>query len=380
MPRIYSLKADKEDNRDLLFSTHFAVTAPPVFPDIIDLRPQMSPVVNQLSLGSCTANAIVSGLREYLLLKAGLPLTPLSRLFLYWQERNLEGTIPTDAGAYIRDGLKSLQQIGVSPEEDFPYNVDTFTLSPTDKAVADAARFSITSYYRITNGAIDAIKTSLVNSFPVVIGIQVYDSFESQAVSDTGIVPMPNTTIENLLGGHAVLIVGYKQIAGIWYWIVRNSWGDTWGDKGYFYLPFDYTTYPYMMDIWTGTDQFTTTQAIDLMTAKGILRSPEFWKPLIAKYEGDPASDFRYFGAAFQNIAFFIRNYAGYTSISTTKDFLINFTTETAIDYLASKGILRSPDFWHNLVAKYQNDPTSDFRYVGLAFINAANYIQSLGL
>jgi hypothetical protein len=380
MPGPYNLQIDPPDDRDFLFSTHPANEEPLSFPEEIDMRPQMSPVVNQLSLGSCTANAIASGMREYMILRSGQPLSVLSRLFLYWQERKLMNTIDQDSGAFLRDGFKSLQQIGVPEETLYPYDISRFADTPTEEAVKAAKRFSITSYYRITNGSISEIKTSLTNGFPVVVGIRIYDSFETQAVGDTGIVPMPDLNTENCLGGHAVLFVGYKKINGEPYWIVRNSWGVEWGDKGYFYLPFEYTWYPYMLDIWTGTDKFTTSQAVDLMAEKGVLRSPEFWKPLVTKYEGVKDSDFRYFGEAFQNIAFFIRDHVGYTSKEEIPAFASNFTVSEAIDFLASKGILRTPTFWYNLVGKYQNVPKSDFRFVGEAFQNAARYIQNLGL
>jgi C1A family cysteine protease len=111
----------------------------------------MSPIVDQGELGSCTANAIVSGLREYLELKEGKELTPLSRLFLYWHERDVEGTVNEDSGAYIRDGMKALTDIGVAPETDFPYDVSKFTLKPSDQAEKDAANFKITSYHRVTD-------------------------------------------------------------------------------------------------------------------------------------------------------------------------------------------------------------------------------------
>lgn len=376
MPRIYNLLPDVQDDRDLLFSATLGVLTSTEIPETIDLRPDMPPVYDQMSLGSCTANAI-GALREYLMTKAGQVYTPLSRLFLYWQERSLEGSIATDAGAYIRDGFKALQQIGIALESEWPYVIENFATTPDTSSVQDAMKYSITTYHRLTS--FRQIQDSLVLGLPVVIGIRIYDSFETQAVSDTGFVPMPNTAIEKFLGGHAVLVVGYIMINGILYAIVRNSWGATWGDQGYFYLPVSYFTFPFVTDMWTGTDRFTTVQAIDLMTSKGILRSPEFWKPLVAKYESDLASDYYYGGLAFQNIATWIRNNVGYVSVSTTKDFLTNFIPTTAVDFLTSKGILYSPDFWKNLINKHMSDPTSDCRYFGLAFCNAATFIQSLG-
>ena len=239
---VYKLKVDKPDHRDILFSIDEVAALPPM----VDLRPHCSPVVDQGELGSCTANAIVSGLREYLELKAGEKLIPLSRLFLYYEERVLENTVAEDSGAYIRDGMKVMNQIGVCPEFEVPYNIAQFTVAPTPKQVADARPFVISEYHRVTS--LNLMKAALAGNQPVVIGINVYESFESAAVAKTGIVPTPKAK-EKLLGGHAVCAVGYDDKKS---WaIVRNSWGASWGDKGYFYLPYTYFT-KNVTDMWTG--------------------------------------------------------------------------------------------------------------------------------
>ena len=82
------------------------------------------------------------------------------------------------------------------------------------------------------------MKMSLSKANPFVVGIVVYESFESDTVAKSGYVPMPNVTSEAMLGGHAVLCVGYNDIKKVW--IMRNSWGTSWGDRGYFYLPYAY--------------------------------------------------------------------------------------------------------------------------------------------
>jgi C1A family cysteine protease len=243
--RKYLLKADRHDERDLIYEAEHTAKIPPA----ADLRSHMSPVVDQGELGSCTANAIVSGLREYLMLKNGSPLIRLSRLFLYWHERKIEGTVSEDSGAYIRDGMKVLQKIGVCPEADYPYQISHFTNTPTAKAEQDAAAFKISAYHRVLS--LHSLKSSIAEGFPVVIGIAVYASFESEEVAKTGHVPIPNTQKEQCLGGHAMLAVGYDDAAG--HVIVRNSWGEGWGDKGYCYLPYGYfTTKGLVSDMWTG--------------------------------------------------------------------------------------------------------------------------------
>ena len=247
--RIYKLKPDTEDLRDKVFkSTQFKTIA--VLPKLIDFRSGCSPVVDQGELGSCTANAIASGLREYWENLSG-KLTLLSRLWLYWEERNIEGTVNEDSGAYIRDGMKVLQKMGCAPEIDWPYNVMKFTQTPPVKATTNALQFKITEYHRVTN--LTLLKTALAEGYPAVIGINVYESFESDQVAKTGIVPLPKRG-EQLLGGHAILAVGYKddaKIKGQGVVICRNSWGENWGDKGYFYLPYSYFAH-YVTDMWTG--------------------------------------------------------------------------------------------------------------------------------
>jgi len=245
--RFYKLKADDCDLRDYTYRASL-ITHPMELPPLIDLRAQCSPVVNQGELGSCTANAIASGLREYLLLQKKQPWVALSRLFLYYEERLLEGTVDEDSGAMIRDGMKVVQTMGICPETEEPYDITKFTQSPTQQDLADAQKYKISEYHRVND--LTMLKTALAEGQPVVIGINVYSSFESNEVATTGIVPMPNTETEQLLGGHAVLVVGYDETKE---WaIVRNSWGIDWGEKGYFYLPYQYWTAGLVTDMWTG--------------------------------------------------------------------------------------------------------------------------------
>ncbi|MBP2651363.1 MAG: xylellain [Firmicutes bacterium] len=245
MKHKYLLKQDSQDLRDHIFCSAI-FKAETHLPTKVDLRKKCSPVVNQGNLGSCTANAIASGLREYLLVNKEVKWEQLSRLFLYYEERLLEGTVSEDSGAEIRDGMKVLNKIGVCPEADWPYVEATFTNPPTNKMTADAVPFKIAEYHRITSLA--QLKAALAEGLPVVIGIEVYDSFENDDVANTGVVPMPDTSTEQDLGGHAVLVVGYDDAKS--QLIVRNSWGITWGDLGYFYLPYDYYN-KYSSDCWT---------------------------------------------------------------------------------------------------------------------------------
>jgi len=243
---VYKLKKDKEDLRDFSFK---AIRYKKIseLPKLVDLRGFCSPIVDQGNLGSCTANAIVSGLREYILIFSKLKLILLSRLFLYYEERKIEGTINLDSGAQLRDGMKVLNKLGVCPEIDYPYIIANFRNPPSKTALKHALKYKITSYNRVWD--LDSLKTSLAENNPVVCGIKIYSSFESEEVAKTGIVPMPKP-YEPLLGGHAVLAIGYNNKTN--QVILRNSWGAEWGNKGYFYLP--YPVFEFLiMDMWTGT-------------------------------------------------------------------------------------------------------------------------------
>jgi len=214
-------------------------------PNTVDLRPYCSPIENQGSLGSCTGNAI-AGAIELLDKRAGKNLD-VSRLYIYYYERLLEGTINYDNGAYIRDGMRAVYNYGAPLESLWPYNISKFRNKPSTQAINDGARRKVTLYQAVANhqGCLDA----LASGYPVVIGFSVYSSFESQTVARTGMMPYPNTNRERLLGGHAVLLVGYDKVRQVY--IVRNSWGTGWGDRGYFYMPFQVIQNPQMSsDFW----------------------------------------------------------------------------------------------------------------------------------
>jgi hypothetical protein len=208
-------------------------------------------VRDQGQLGSCTGFAIAVGLREFLLIKIGAPLVPLAPLFLYFEERSIEHTVSQDAGAQPRDGLKVLTKIGVSPESDDPYNVAVFTQKPSTTAVKDAANFKIAAYHRLKT--LKDVQSALAGGNGVVMGFKVYESFESNSVAQTGKMPMPAAS-ESVVGGHAVFIAGYQTdpgVAGGGSLIVKNSWSTSWGDHGYFHMPYAYIRPDLVSDLWT---------------------------------------------------------------------------------------------------------------------------------
>lgn len=234
----YGWIPDLPDQRDHLYAA--PLTALTALPPKIDLRAKCPKTLyDQGQLGSCTANAIAAAIEfDLLKQKSPRPFTP-SRLFIYYNERVMEGSVKQDSGAQIRDGIKSVNKLGAPPETLWPYsdkNPGPFQKRPPASVYKAAAAHTATAYQRVAR-VLSQMKGCLVSGYPFVFGFTVYDSFESAQVAKTGKVPMPGPT-ENVLGGHAVLAVGYDDAAQRF--IVRNSWGPKWGKGGHFTMPYVY--------------------------------------------------------------------------------------------------------------------------------------------
>jgi C1A family cysteine protease len=220
--------------------------APVALPAAVDWTQKLPPAYDQQDMGSCIENA-VSGAIQFLQGVQKEPLVMPSRLFMYWNVRVMEGTTASDAGGEIKDCIQSVNKQGICPESEWPYEDTRLTFPPTPACYMDASKELLLQYLSIDNTVIDDIKAALVQG-PVVFGFTVYDSFESDAVAATGIVPMPNLATESVQGGHAVLAVGYDDDTQLF--IVRNSWG-TWGQNGYCRMSYKYLTDPNLAsDFW----------------------------------------------------------------------------------------------------------------------------------
>jgi C1A family cysteine protease len=244
--RKYGWAPDLPDQRDHLYSAPQPVLAK--LPTKKDLRSGCPRVYDQGQLGSCTANAI-AGAMQFDQKKQRVRVFMPSRLFIYYNERVMEGSVNSDAGAQIRDGVKSVANIGVCPESEWPYNINKFATKPTAKCFTDAKKCQAVGYQRLDSTNLNQLKGCIGSGFPFIFGFTVYDGFESQKVAKSGIVDMPGPK-EKAVGGHAVMAVGYDDSKQRF--TVRNSWGKDWGMKGYFTIPYAYlTTTDLADDFWT---------------------------------------------------------------------------------------------------------------------------------
>ena len=242
----YGWLPDLPDHRDHLYAAPGAMTAAP--PASVDLRAQCPPVYDQGQLGSCTANAIAGAIQFDRMKQKLVEIFTPSRLFIYYNERAMEHTVASDSGAQIRDGIKSVGQQGDCPETEWPYVIAKFKTKPPKSCYADALKYKAVLYQRMTQ-SLSQLKGCLASGWPFVFGFTVYESFESATVAKTGHASLPKSG-ERAMGGHAVVGVGYDD-AKQWF-VVRNSWGNSWGMKGYFTLPYAYLTGKNLAsDFWT---------------------------------------------------------------------------------------------------------------------------------
>ncbi len=242
----YGWIPDLPDQRDYHFAAPPAVAAK--LPPSVDLTPHCPPVYDQGQLGSCTGNG-VAGVLQFDAMKEGLPDTSVpSRLFIYYNERVMEGTVDSDSGAQIRDGIKTVATTGACDETLWPYDIAQFAVKPPAAGYTAAEGQRAIVYSRVGQ-TLSHMKGCLASGYPIVFGFTVYDSFEGAEVARTGVVPMPASG-ESVLGGHCVVAVGYDDASQRF--TIRNSWGDGWGRAGYATMPYAYLlSQSLASDFWT---------------------------------------------------------------------------------------------------------------------------------
>lgn len=246
-PHKFKLQHSTKDDRDIVYS----VSSSAIIPDNVDLRSLMPPVLDQLSLGACAVNAGSNSLR-YLLSKEKLTVFQPSRLYMYWNARvSIEHTAPSqDSGISLRDLCIALVKYHVCDETLWPYNVRKFWVQPSLASYNNANLHKQIQYVSIPQTLV-ALKQVLSQNYPVIFGVEVYSSFESDSTIVTGHIPIPNTSIEQLLGGHALLLCGYIEAEQSF--IVQQSWGTGIGlnGTGFFTIPYAYVLDPKLaFDFW----------------------------------------------------------------------------------------------------------------------------------
>jgi C1A family cysteine protease len=228
----YELKRSLHDSRDIIYKQESGVP----LTTQVDLREWDSIVEDQGDLGSCEGAALTNAYE--LMVKKEHPekYVALSSLFVYYNSRLIEGAglVNEDTGAYIRNGLKSLQKYGVCSDKLWPYKIDKFDDKPTRECYEDALSRTIGKYELLRTNT-DVLHV-LNSKKPVVIGMEIYEKFYDLNRMNS-VIQMPKD-YEKSLGGHAMCLVGYSL--KYQQFLAKNSYGTDWGNQGYCWIPFDY--------------------------------------------------------------------------------------------------------------------------------------------
>jgi C1A family cysteine protease len=225
-------------------------------PAKVDMRDLMSPIDDQGALNSCTGFAI-AGLAEFRARQVRRKAVELSPSFIYKLELLAENNVGEDGGARIRTGMVIIQDHGTCPEDMHPYLSATqhgdnevvrswLSAMPTAREMTAAAPYKVKTTKAIED--LHEFKAALAKGHPVVFGMMCAKSFESDEVKRTGVVPVPDPALEPMVGGHAIMAVGYDEAKQ--HVIFRNSYSTAWGDKGYGYLPYGYFKKELVGDAW----------------------------------------------------------------------------------------------------------------------------------
>ncbi len=236
---------DEFDERDFVYKSKKTSAQ---FPSVVDHRKRYFRAWDQGDLGSCTAHAASAACMFLDVYDRDMPVVVPSRIFVYYATRTLEGTKHSDSGATLRNTIKAIATWGYPPEDKWPYDIRKFTIRPPEEVISLAAKERIKSYERLGRD-LDHFREVIAEGHPIILGFAVYPSIYDRNVKKTGHIPVPKAG-EKREGGHAVLVCGYDDAKEAL--IIRNSWGEDWGEEGYGYLPYRYIEEPKLSgDFWT---------------------------------------------------------------------------------------------------------------------------------
>ncbi|MEG5049903.1 MULTISPECIES: C1 family peptidase [unclassified Microcoleus] len=235
-----------------------------ILPSLVDLTSWCSPIRDQGSINSCTAFA-AAALLEYFARKARDEYTCVSPLFLYKVARNLMNSTG-DVGASVRETMKTMVAFGVPPEKYWSYEEDKFDEEPPAFCYSYAQSYKTLKYFCLDSPYLTKeillfqIQAVLAADFPCIFGFTVYGSIYNEENVSSGCIPYPSKG-DQVIGGHTVLAVGYDNYKEIKHsdgkkkstgaFLIRNSWGTEWGQKGYGWLPYDYVLKGLTADWWS---------------------------------------------------------------------------------------------------------------------------------
>ena len=166
---------------------------------------------------------------------------PLSPHFSYWVSRQKEYSnfYPDDSGLIVRDALKAALDVGVAPEASCPFRPYKINATPDNIAFSFARISRLKSYNRCFTT--EEVKASLVDGVAVLLALEVTDNFVACRSHRL------NGVVKRSVGGHAMVVVAYDDSysnldGSTGAFRILNSWGKSWGDGGYCWLPYSYVS------------------------------------------------------------------------------------------------------------------------------------------